>query len=147
MCLELHNRTETTSGLPPAFLHDVNGPVDGARRPAHIPVPHFEVAILDRGGQIHTVSRQTHVCDCCFLSSVLFSTNLPLLPPLGALSSPFTAHQVSSDAQTDGGKPSSVCFSGMPPVRHEKRVTEGTGVKAEWTFKESFAAVCRDLES
>lgn len=57
MCLELHNRTETTSGLPPAFLHDVNGPVDGARRPADIPVPHFEVAILHRGGQIHTVSR------------------------------------------------------------------------------------------
>lgn len=49
---------KTTSGrLPPAFLHDVNGPVDSTWRPIDIPIPHFEVAILDRGGQIHTVIR------------------------------------------------------------------------------------------
>lgn len=47
----------TSGGLPPAFLHDVNGPVDSTWRPTDIPIPHFEVAILDRGGQIHTVIR------------------------------------------------------------------------------------------
>lgn len=76
---------KTTSGLPPAFLHDVDGPVDRARRPTHIPSPHFEVAILDRRGQIHTVSWQTHVCSQ-FLSPLLalFSTNPPLPPPPGS---------------------------------------------------------------
>lgn len=59
VCSGLSNNNiwiETTSGLPPALLNDVDGTVDGARRPADIPVPHFEVAILDRGRQIHTVS-------------------------------------------------------------------------------------------
>lgn len=45
-----------TSVLPPAFLDDVDGPVDGARRPADVPAAHFEAAVLDRGGQEHTVS-------------------------------------------------------------------------------------------
>lgn len=49
------------SVLPPAFLNDVDGPVDGAWRPADIPAPHFEAAALDRGGQEHTVGGQTHV--------------------------------------------------------------------------------------
>lgn len=60
VCMKLCNNyiwTETTSGLPPALLHDVDGPVDGARGPADVPVPHGEVTVLDRGGRIHTVSR------------------------------------------------------------------------------------------
>lgn len=58
-CVELCNyniwNKTTSGGLPPALLHDVDGPVDSTWRPTDIPIPHFEVAILDRRGQIHTV--------------------------------------------------------------------------------------------
>lgn len=47
----------TSGGLPLAFLHNVDGPVDSAWRATDIPIPHFKVAVLDRGGQEHTVIR------------------------------------------------------------------------------------------
>lgn len=51
------------------------------------------------------------------------------------------AHRVSTDTRADGGKPSSVCFGNMTPVRRLERAKKGKGIKAVWVLKSHFLSV------
>lgn len=74
---------------------------------------------------------------CSSLIFLLFQAFFYSSALVRSLPSPFTP-QVSSDTQTDGGKPSSVHFSIAPPVRNKLRVKEERRIKAVWCLKSHF---------
>lgn len=74
---------------------------------------------------------------CSSLIFLLFHAFFYSFSLVRSLPSPF-APQVSNDTQTDGGKPSSVRFSIVPPVRNKLRVKKERRIKAVWRLKSHF---------